>query len=178
MGRDSGSDAGSAASGSEFDRAMSEAILRAVGSEGYRLTSIADLAAVAGLSQSTFEERFGSLEGAFLAAYESVAEQLRVTALAACRAAEADTWVQAFPQALRVLLEFVGAEPEIARSLIVEVRAAGEPAVAMHERMVERLARAMDSARRQSGSRHSAPPSTAGLMIGAIEGALRGILVN
>jgi AcrR family transcriptional regulator len=178
MGRDDGRDAGSAASGSEFDRAISEAILHAIGGEGYRLASVGDLAAAAGLSQASFEERFGGKEGAFLAAYELVAEGLRESALAACRAAETKTWMQAFPRALQVVLDFVAAEPEIARSLIIEVRAAGEPAVALHERMVERLSRAVDSARRHPASRHSAPPSTAGLMIGAIEGALRSLLVS
>jgi hypothetical protein len=59
--------------------------------------------------------------------------------------------------------------PRLAKTLLIEVRAARGRAWAAHQRVVERLVAALDSARREPDVLPSASPMTAGFMVGAIE---------
>lgn len=152
------------------EREVHEAVLRAVGELGYAKATVREIVARAEISEDRFQRHFGGKERCFAAAYAEVAERLSGDLLAGCE--EAASWRDGFEAALATLLRFVAAEPLIARSLLIEVKAARGEAWAKHQETVERLTAALDAAREQPGARPNASPMTAGFVIGAIEESL------
>ncbi len=102
------------------------AVAEAVAEQGYVTTTVADIIARARLSRRTFDEHFADKEECFLAAYDTVVEQL----LAAVGQAyeQADEWTQKVHDGLETFLAYLAAEPAFARMCIVEVVAAGAEA--------------------------------------------------
>ena len=102
------------------------AVAEAVAEQGYVTTTVADIIARARLSRRTFYEHFADKEECFLAAYDTVVEQL----LAAVGQAyeQADGWTQKVHDGLETFLAYLAAEPAFARMCIVEVVAAGTEA--------------------------------------------------
>lgn len=147
--------------------AVHEAMLLAAGSLGYEAATVQDVAERAGVTRAQFQRRFGSREECFAAAYEKAAEDLVEDVLEAGR--NAPSWRLGLRAALAELLRFVAEQPLLAKALILEVRAARGAAWATHQRLVDRLVEAIDSAREQPGALKSASPMTAGFMVGAIE---------
>lgn len=152
------------------DRAAHEAILETVGERGYGEATVREMAERAGIGESRFRQRFGDKQRCFAAAYAGAADELRDELLGAC--AEADGWRAGFEAALSALLRFVAARPAVARSLLIEAKAARGEAWARHQQAVERLIEAVDSAREQPGARANASSVTAGFVVGAIEETL------
>ena len=99
------------------------AVAEAVAEQGFVTTTVADIIARARLSRRTFYEHFADKEECFLAAYDTVVEQL----LAAVGQAyeQADGWTQKVHDGLETFLAYLAAEPAFARMCIVEVVAAG-----------------------------------------------------
>ncbi|MDP2712720.1 MAG: hypothetical protein Q8O56_16030, partial [Solirubrobacteraceae bacterium] len=56
-----------------------------------------------------------------------------------------------------------------AKALLVEVHAGGDRALAQRRESMERLSRALDSARREISSRQAPPPVTSTFIVGAID---------
>jgi AcrR family transcriptional regulator len=102
------------------------AVAEAVAKQGFVTTTVADIIARARLSRRTFYEHFADKEECFLAAYDTVVEQL----LAAVGQAyeQADGWAQKVHDGLETFLAYLAAEPAFARMCIVEVVAAGPEA--------------------------------------------------
>jgi AcrR family transcriptional regulator len=102
------------------------AVAEAVAEQGYATTTVADIIARARLSRRTFYEHFADKEECFLAAYDTVVEQL----LAAVGQAyeQAEGWTQKVHDGLETFLAYLAAEPAFARMCIVEVVAAGAEA--------------------------------------------------
>ncbi|MFL5819012.1 MAG: TetR/AcrR family transcriptional regulator [Conexibacter sp.] len=102
------------------------AVAEAVAEQGFVTTTVADIIARARLSRRTFYEHFADKEECFLAAYDTVVEQL----LAAVGQAyeQADGWPQKVHDGLETFLAYLAAEPAFARMCIVEVVAAGPEA--------------------------------------------------
>ncbi|HKG04652.1 MAG TPA: TetR/AcrR family transcriptional regulator [Conexibacter sp.] len=102
------------------------AVAEAVAEQGFVTTTVADIIARARLSRRTFYEHFADKEECFLAAYDTVVEQL----LAAVGQAyeQADGWPQKVHDGLETFLSYLAAEPAFARMCIVEVVAAGPEA--------------------------------------------------
>jgi AcrR family transcriptional regulator len=102
------------------------AVAEAVAEQGFAPTTVADIIARARLSRRTFYEHFADKEECFLAAYDTVVEQL----LAAVGQAyeQADGWPQKVHDGLETFLAYLAAEPAFARMCIVEVVAAGAEA--------------------------------------------------
>ncbi len=102
------------------------AVAEAVAEQGFVTTTVADIIARARLSRRTFYEHFADKEECFLAAYDTVVEQL----LAAVGQAyeQADGWTQKVHDGLETFLAYLAAEPAFARMCIVEVVAAGPEA--------------------------------------------------
>jgi AcrR family transcriptional regulator len=152
------------------DLAVLDAMLLAVGEHGYANTTVKEVAERAGITQDRFHRRFGSKEACFARAYEAAAERLAAEILTACR--QAPSWRQGFRGGLAELLRFVAEQPLLAKALMLEVRAARGDAWLAHQRQVERLTAALDSARDEPGARAGASPMTAGFVAGAIEESL------
>jgi hypothetical protein len=62
--------------------------------------------------------------------------------------------------------------PELARGLLIEAHTAGEQVHQNRKEVFERFSHALDSARRETRSRHSPPPLTAEFIVHAIDTAL------
>jgi AcrR family transcriptional regulator len=143
------------------------ATLAAVGERGYRRTRVADVLARYGGYRVQFYENFTGLEESYAEAHAAHAELLADRLLRA--GAAAPSWREGLLGALEELGEFACEDPLLARGLVVEVQVAAGPPLAGRQKVLERLSRAVDGARRETGSRHSPPPLTAGFMVCAIE---------
>jgi hypothetical protein len=85
---------------------------------------------------------------------------------------EGDSWRLGFRAAVAELLRFVAEQPLLAKSVLIEVRAARGRAWAAHQRAIARLVAAVDGVRGDPDVLPSATPMTAGFMIGAIAEAI------
>lgn len=144
-----------------------EAVLAAVGSLGYRATSVRAILERSGGHRAQFYEQFGSKEACFEHAYATWIERLGVGLLGA--AATAGGWRPGVRSALTGLFEFVEERPEIARALLVEVQVAGGPALARREEALERLAAAIDGVRDQIDPEEAPPEATGMFVVGGVE---------
>jgi AcrR family transcriptional regulator len=153
--------------GAALREAAMEGALVAVGSLGYRATSVRAILEQSGGHRARFYEQFESKEDCFEQAYTVWNERLAVGLLGA--AATAGGWRPGVRAALTGLFEFVEERPEIARALLVEVQVAGGPALARREEILERLAAAIDGIRSQIDP-GEAPPEAAGtFVVGGVE---------
>jgi AcrR family transcriptional regulator len=155
---------------------MIEAMLEACGERGYRQVTVQDVIDGCGGHRVQFYRHFANKAECYAAAYESEIERLCGALLGAARAEE--DWRAGLDAALGELARFAAERPALARGLLTEVQVAGGPALAKHEEVFERLSRAVDGARREGSSNHSAPPVTASFIIAAIESAVRRALLE
>ncbi|HET9154659.1 MAG TPA: TetR/AcrR family transcriptional regulator [Solirubrobacterales bacterium] len=149
-------------------------MLRTAGESGYHQTTVDDVLERSGEPSGRFYQHFRSKDECFLTAYERVAGELAERMLAAGRSGA--TWCHGLTRALGELLDFVTADPALAAALLVEVRAV-KGATAVHDEILSRFVPAIESAREEPGARSSIP-YVAPLMMGAVEGYLRQMLVR
>lgn len=153
-----------------------EAMLVLSGERGYEQVTVADVIERAGSSRGSFYKHFENKEDCFAQAYEEASEWL-YRRLRSATARQPD-WRAGLRVALAELLEFCANQPAIAKSLFVEVHAAGGRALTQHDRLMERLSHAIDSARREIPSRQAPPPIGAAFIVGAIETLVRAKLMD
>lgn len=152
------------------DEGALEAMLLSVGAKGYAKATVQEVLERSGISRDRFQRRFGGKEGCFAQAYEMAADRLCAEVLEAGR--EAASWRAGFRAALAMLLRTVAEQPLLAKTLLIEVRAARGQAWAKHQQLVERFAHAVDSARHLPGARANATALTAQFVVGAVEEAI------
>lgn len=120
------------------------AMLRAVAELGHRQISVQDVVERAGVSRPTFYEHFENKEDCFLSAFDVAVERLRARlAVAAIEVGEG--WRERLRAGLEELLRFVAAEPDAARTLIVEARAAGPAALRRRDALLDEAAAWIDA---------------------------------
>lgn len=144
-----------------------EGVLVASGELGFRETSVRAILEHSGGHRAQFYQHFESKEDCFAQAYATWIERLCVSLLEA--AATAPGWEPGVREAIVRLFRFVTARPAIARALFVEVQIAGEPAMARHEAVVQRLAAAIDSARTEIEPAAAPPEATGVFVVGGVE---------
>jgi AcrR family transcriptional regulator len=144
-----------------------EGVLVACGELGFRETSVRAILEHSGGHRAQFYENFESKEDCFAQAYATWIERLCVSLLEA--AATTPGWEAGIREAIVRLFRFATERPAIARALFVEVQIAGEPAMARHEAVVERLAAAIDSARAEIEPSEAPPEPTGSFVVGGIE---------
>jgi len=152
------------------DEGALEAMLLSVGARGYEKASVREVLERSGISRERFQRHFGGKEACFAQAYEMAVDRICAEVLEVARGAE--SWRAGFRAALARLLRTVAEQPLLAKALLIEVRAARGQAWAKHQQAVERLAKAIDSARRERGARLTATALTAQFVIGAVEEAI------
>ena len=112
-------------------------LAEAVAENGYAGTTIAHITRHAAVSRRTFYEHFSSKDECFVAAYETVMEELRG------RVGEAfdkeDEWPLAIKAGIRAMLEFLAAEPHLARLSMVEALVAGPVVVERYDAAIQSL---------------------------------------
>ena len=104
-------------------------LAEAVAEKGYGGTTIADITRHAAVSRRTFYEHFDGKDECFVAAFDTVTEQLRGRVDAAYQAE--DDWPAQITAGIEAMLVFLASEPNLARLAIVEALVAG-PVVVEH----------------------------------------------
>jgi AcrR family transcriptional regulator len=152
------------------DEGVLEAMLLSVGARGYEKASVQEVLERSGVSRERFQRRFGDKEACFAEAYAAAADRLGEEVLAAGR--EAAGWAAGFRAALAHLLRTFAEQPLLAKALLIEARAARGAAWDKHQATIERLAAAIDTARRDPSARPTTTSFTAQFVVGAVEEAI------
>ncbi len=137
-------------------QAILDGMLEAVGAEGYEHTSVRTVLDRTGVYRQAFYDNFGDKDDCYLQAYDAGVE--RVEALLLAAAAEQGNWTGELRAGLGALLDFLDAEPDVGRALVVEVHAAGPEALAKRAAAMKRLTAFLDHARDEAGEQESPPP--------------------
>lgn len=144
-----------------------EAMLLVSGEIGYEQVAVKHVIERGGTSRATFYKHFEDREDCFAQAYQDASEWLQRRLIGAAK--RQPSWREGLRAAMAEMLEFCANQPAIAKALFVEVHAGGERALAQRAELMERLSRALDSARREIPSRQAPPPITSTFMVGAID---------
>lgn len=147
-----------------------EGLAAAVAEKGYAATTIADIVRHARVSKRTFYEHFPDKERCFLAAYQEASART----LAAI--AEAVDPSRPFEEQLRAAMRaYLGALEEnvtMTRTFLLEIHAAGEPALALrrdiHQRFADQLRSLAAAARAQSPELGTLSRAMARAVVGGI----------
>ena len=166
--------------GTHADPALEERIMTAAliasGELGYRGTTVKAVLSGYGGYRTQFYRHFASFEQCYQAGYAAHADALARRLLGAC--ASLGDWRAGLGAALRELGVFACENQALARGLLVEVNVAGQPALERRKEVLERLSNALDSARRETRSRHSPPPLTAAFIVSGIDAAVAASLAD
>jgi AcrR family transcriptional regulator len=144
-----------------------EAMLVTSGERGYEQVAVRHVIERAKTSRATFYKYFEDREDCFAEAHRDASDWLYRRLVGTAK--RQPTWREGLRAAMAVLLEFCANQPAIAKALFVEVHAAGERALAQRRELMERLSRALDSARREIPSRQAPPPVMSTFIVGAID---------
>jgi AcrR family transcriptional regulator len=144
------------------------AMLRAAADLGYREANVQDVIDRAGVSRPTFYEHFANKEDCFLAAFDTASARLRDRVDAAARKG-GDCWRDRLRFGMETLLHFATTEPDAARTLVVEARAASDDAVRRRDELLDHFANCIDAQTREllPGAPSSSALTAAGVVGGA-----------
>ncbi|MBA3866909.1 MAG: TetR/AcrR family transcriptional regulator [Solirubrobacterales bacterium] len=112
-------------------------LAEAVAENGYGGTTIGHITRQAAVSRRTFYEHFGSKDECFVAAYDTVMEELRERVSEAFDA-EGD-WPHAVRAGIAAMLSLLAAEPNLARLCMVEALVAGPVVVERYDAAIQSL---------------------------------------
>jgi len=153
------------------------AVAQRVATRGYRATTITEIVKVASVSTRDFYEIFENKEECFLAALDVVRDHL-VDLVDNAVAPESD-WPNQVVGAIRVLLEFFAAEPDLARLCLVEAISATPVSALRFREAVLACVPGMELGRSELTDPDSLLPGTESSLIGgAISLAGRSILAG
>jgi AcrR family transcriptional regulator len=146
-----------------------EAMVRVVGRKGYKLTSVADVIKEAGTTRTTFYKHFDDKHECFLAAYDQVVERVLGEVVANCDGEQ--SWLARVRTGLETIVELFALDPELARTAIVEVAAAGADARQRHWNAINRFTEFLEDGRDLAGGREL-PDNIALMAAGAVSGLI------
>jgi AcrR family transcriptional regulator len=112
-------------------------LAEAVAENGYAGTTIAHITRHAAVSRRTFYEHFSSKDECFVAAYDTVMTELRELVSEAF--GEEDDWAHAVKAGIATMLDFLAAQPSLARLCMVEALVAGPVVVERYDAAIESL---------------------------------------
>jgi AcrR family transcriptional regulator len=119
---------------------MLDAITRAVADKGYARVTVGDVVSVAGVSRRTFYEQFKDKEDCFLAAYATGTEALIADMVETSRALGPDAhWREVLKVAIDSYVGMLAADPQFARTFLVDVLGAGPAAVELRRQVYEQF---------------------------------------
>lgn len=110
---------------------ITKALAEEVSAKGYRAVAVGDIVKRAGIARNTFYENFRSKEDCFLAVQEQATSAALERVVAAAGAFE--RWPEQVRAGLAAFLDYVVAEPALARACIVEGVSAGPAAAKYYE---------------------------------------------
>jgi AcrR family transcriptional regulator len=112
-------------------------IIASVAANGYRETTITQIAAAAGLSRRTFYDFFSSKEECFFDTYNLIADHLRVAAAAA--SAPRQSWPERVRSRLAAVLAVFAENPDLARFVLIAPARAGEAVAARFRQAMDEV---------------------------------------
>jgi AcrR family transcriptional regulator len=112
-------------------------LAEAVAENGYASTTIAHITRHAAVSRRTFYEHFASKDACFVAAYDTVMDELRERVGEAFEAEE--EWPRAIRAGIAAMLSFLAGEPNLARLCMVEALVAGPVVVERYDAAIQSL---------------------------------------
>ena len=119
---------------------MLDAVTRAVADKGYARVTVGDVVSEAGVSRRTFYEQFKDKEDCFLAAYATGTEALIEDMVEASLALDPDAdWREVLQVAIDTYVGGLAADPEFARTFLVDVLGAGHAAVELRVQVYEQF---------------------------------------
>ena len=145
-------------------------LAEAIAENGYSGTTIAHITKHAAVSRRTFYEHFSSKDECFVAAYDTVMNELRERVTKGFE--EADDWPHAVRDGIAAMLEFLAAEPHLARLCMVEALVAGPVVVERYDAAIQSFVPYF-----QSG-REGRPPEVLARLSPTTEEALVGGMVS
>lgn len=156
---------------------MLVATLHCVAESGYHGTTVTDIVARAAVSRSTFYAQFADKEACFLAAYDFAMQHAlaRMSATALTQAPQ--SWRERVRSDLTTYLDVLADEPVLARTLHVEVLAAG-PAALEHRAellgvLAARIANLGELAHQDDRAVRELPPVLFALYTGGLDELIR-----
>lgn len=148
------------------------AMLNAAAELGYLETNVQDVIDRAGVSRPTFYEHFSNKEDCFLSAFDTSATRLSKKVEAAARRG-GNVWRDRVRFGLEAVLKFATREPDTARTMVVEARAASAAAVRRRVELLDEFARCLDQhAQELLPGPSPQTPVTASGIIGGVESLL------
>ena len=128
------------ATGASQRARMLDAISRAVAEKGYSRVTVGDVVSMAGVSRRTFYEQFKDKEDCFLAAYatgtDALIQEMVDASLAIDDSAE---WRDVLKVAIDTYVGALAANPEFAKTFLVDVLGAGPAAVELRRQVYEQF---------------------------------------
>ena len=146
-----------------------EAMVRVVGRQGYKATSVADVIEEADTSRTTFYKHFEDKHECFLAAYDMVVERVLDEVIASCDGEL--SWLERVRIGLSTIVELFALDPELARTAIVEVSAAGADARQRHWNAINRFTEFLEDGEVLAEGREL-PDNIALMAAGAVSGLI------
>ena len=145
------------------------AMVRVVGSKGYKETSVADVIEEAGTSRTTFYKHFDDKHECFLAAYDMLVEQVFAEVVANCDSEQ--PWLERMEKGLSTIVDLFAVDPKLARTAVVEVAAAGADARQRHWNAVARFTEYLEDGRELADGREL-PENISLMSAGAVSGLI------
>jgi AcrR family transcriptional regulator len=155
-------------------------VIAAVADKGYGATTIAEIAARAGVSKKTFYEYFPDKPACFLAAYDHGSSAL-LAAVTAASVAAAEDGAEAIDQ-LRAgtgaYLDFLVTEASYTRVFFLEILSAGPEAIARQRACRAEFARSLRAWHERARSDHRDWPAASELAYEAATGAVHEVALG
>lgn len=145
------------------------AMIRVVGRNGYRNISVADVIAEAETSRTTFYKHFDDKHDCFLTAYRALVDQMLDEVIANCDGAA--SWTERMTAGLSTIVDRFAGEPELARTAVVEVGAAGADARRLHAEALARFTAYLDGGRELAAGK-ALPENVSLMSAGAVSGLI------
>ena len=150
------------------------ALATCMATKGYRATTISDIAREGRVSKTIVYAHFRDKEHCLLELYTRATDTMLATVQAAQeRAAAAGlSWQDRLRTAVRAYLEVLAANPEVAWAALVEVQAAGRPALTLRRQVIDRYVELIGGVAAELAERHPGQvrPVTRALVVAAVGG--------
>jgi len=154
-----------------------DAMAAAVADKGYATVTVSDVVERAGVSRRTFYEQFADKEECFLAAYDTGVEIVLGAIRRAVTPLPEEDWRARARASVTTFLDVLAAEPYFAWALVVEVMAAGRPALKRHSEIMGLFAhiwsRIFELARREDPTLRALPNEVFATLAGGLEELVR-----
>jgi len=145
---------------------MLDGMARTVTRHGYAGTPVAAVLKAAGVSRKTFYEHFVDKQDCFLAAYDAIVALCTERLVSAYHGGT--DWEGSIARAFAALLETLAAEPDFAHLGVVDVLAAGPPALARRDETLRRLVRFIEHTRERAETVVEPPRLVGQAIVGGI----------